>query len=118
MTTTETPAAENTLAQSWQERLQLWSKSGLSKSAYCKRSGINYHQMIYWSRKLLSRDNVQSIAGARKAEPTSGFVAVAIPPQQLKGLSLRLPNGIEILGIEEQRIGAIVGQIINQVTDI
>ena len=117
-TTTQTPAAEKTLKQTWQERLEVWSKSGLSKSAYCKRDGINYHQMIYWSRKLSSRSDTKPTTGVRKPQLSGGFVAVAPPPQNPpKGLSIRLPNGIEIFGVEEQRIVPIVGQIINQVTE-
>jgi hypothetical protein len=117
-TTTQTSTTENTLKQTWEVRLDIWSKSGLSKSAYCKRDGINYHQMIYWSRKLSSRSNTKPMTGVRKPESSSGFAAVA-PPQQnpLKGVSIRLPNGIEIFGIEEQRIGPIVNQIINQATE-
>jgi len=58
------------------------------------------------------------MTGVRKPESSSGFAAVAAPPQNPpKGLSIRLPNGIEIFGVEEQRIVPIVGQIINQITE-
>jgi len=59
MTTTNLTSAQKTLTQSWKERIDSWSESGLSKSAYCKNHNINYHQMIYWSNKL-SPTNVSS----------------------------------------------------------
>ena len=101
MTTTNLTSAQRTLTQSWKERIDSWSESGLSKSAYCKNHNINYHQMIYWSNKL-SPTNVSS----------SGFVAVSVQPVAITtALSLRLPNGIEILGVEEHRIASIIQRV-------
>ena len=101
MQTTNLTSAHKTLTQSWQERIDNWSQSRLSKSAYCKSHDINYHQMIYWSNKLSPADS-----------NSSGFVAVSAPPRSIvTGLSLRLPNGIEILGVEEHRIGSIIKQV-------
>jgi len=101
MTTTNIPSAQETLTQSWQERIDNWSQSGLSKSAYCKSHDVNYHQMIYWSNKLSPRDVSRN-----------GFVAVSVAPRSITpGLSLRLSNGIEIHGVEEHRIASIIKQV-------
>ena len=101
MKTTHHPSAQETLTQSWQERIDSWSHSGLSKSAYSKNHDINYHQMIYWSNKLSPADVSSGV-----------FVAVSAPPRSIApGLSLRLPNGIEILGVEEHRIASIIHQV-------
>ena len=102
MTTTNLPAAQETLTQSWQERIDNWSQSGLSQAAYCKSHDANYHQMIYWSNKLSPADINRN-----------GFVAVSVPPCNVAtGLSLRLPNGIEIHGVEEHRIAGIMKQVL------
>ena len=99
--TTHLPSSQETLTKSWQERIDSWSKSGQSKSAYCKSHDVNYHQMIYWSNKLSPADG-----------SSSGFVAVSVPSiSAATGLSLRLPNGIEILGVEEHRIAGIIKQV-------
>lgn len=105
------------LTTKWQERVYGWSESGLSKSAYCKREGVNYHQMIYWSRKLSPASSESRKARQRKSpSPVSnGFVAVSVSPVGTPGgLFLRLPNGIEIYGVQEQFIGRVLEQISQQ----
>lgn len=98
----------NAVATRMQERLRGWSESGRSKSAYCKREGVNYQQMIYWSRKLSPTTSGNPVThNLRSQSPmSSGFVAVSVNPSTSPaGLYLRLPNGIETHGVEEHRVG-------------
>ncbi|MCC6931910.1 MAG: hypothetical protein IT292_01460 [Deltaproteobacteria bacterium] len=36
----------------WQERLNRYEQSGLSKSEYCRRNNLNIHQLVYWKKRL------------------------------------------------------------------
>ena len=111
VTTTDSvsSSAPSTLQGRWEEQISHWSTSGLSKAAYCKSTGVDYHQMIYWSRKLTNKNGAQ----AKKRDTPSassksgGFVAVSVTPVAAE-LFIRLPNGIEIGGIQEQRLIQVI----------
>lgn len=110
-TITDSVSSSTTLSLQgrWETRISQWSTSGLSKSAYCKSTGIDYHQMIYWSRKLTNKTDTKVVKpNSLSTSPnTSGFVAVSVTPAAT-GLFIRLPNGIEIGGIQEQRLTDII----------
>jgi len=75
-------STQTDLTTKWQERVFGWSDSGLSKSAYCKREGMNYHQMIYCSRKLCPENSNSIRTGRPKSHSLvpNGFVAVSVNP--------------------------------------
>ncbi len=90
----------------WQLHVEKWRTSGLSKMAYCQQYALTYHQMVYWSKK--------EGTGVRPGVDLGGFVAVAVSTDARDcGLSLRLPNGITIEGINDRSI-ELVGKLIDQ----
>jgi len=96
----------------WQRHVNQWRTCELSKAAYCQLHTLKYHQMVYWCAKLQSNDETGTRAG--------GFVAVSVSPSSAgssdvcdSGLSLRLPNGVTIEGINDQSIG-LVSKLIAQ----
>lgn len=109
---TESPSTPPTLQGRWEAQISRWSKSGLSKSAYSKSAGINYHQMIYWSRKLAIKNTVDGIKQDKSAAKikSNGFVAASLVPAAT-ALFIRLPNGIEIGGIQEQRLSHVISLV-------
>jgi hypothetical protein len=36
----------------WQQRLEQWQSSGLSKAEWCRRTGTSKETLLYWQRKL------------------------------------------------------------------
>ena len=41
------------LRQSWQTIIGEWRQSNLSQVEYCRRHNLNYHQFIYWKKRLV-----------------------------------------------------------------
>ena len=95
----------------WQRHVCQWRDSGISKMAYCKQYSLVYHQMVYWSskQKLCTGDepNID--------EDFKGFVPVSVTTANTadQGLSIRLPNGLLIQGIDQHNV-ALLGQVIQQ----
>ena len=76
----------------WQGQVADWQASGLTQKAYCEEQGLRYTAFGYWVRKL-----------RREAEPSPGkkpTCFVPVVPATATGLSLALPNGLEIRGID------------------
>ena len=90
----------------WRRHVEQWRTSGLSKTAYCQQYALTYHQMVYWSKKE---------EACAEPEPRSGgFVAVSVSADAGDyGLSLRLPNGMTIEGINNRSI-ELVGKLVSQ----
>jgi hypothetical protein len=89
----------------WQRHVTQWRNSGVSRVAYCQQCSLSYHQMVYWIKK---------VEAAAEGESSSGFVAVAVSTDvRDSGLTLRLPNGMKIEGINDRSI-QYVGKLIDQ----
>ncbi|WP_295539113.1 IS66 family insertion sequence element accessory protein TnpA [Thiolapillus sp.] len=85
----------------WQLHIAAWQQSGLTQKAYCEHQELRYSTFGYWVRKL-----------RRAAEPATekkgaGFVPVIPATVQPTGLTLSLPNGLEIRGIEANNLGLV-----------
>jgi len=94
----------------WRRHVSQWRGSGLSKAAYCQQYSLVYHQMVYWCSKV---NNEAEDAKGTKAS-SSDFIAVTVNPTlSQSALSIRLPNGIAIEGIDERSV-ALVGSLIAQ----
>lgn len=92
-----------THATMWQQHIETWQASGLSQAAYCEQHELIYHRFGYWYRKLAS--------GRSKG---AGFARVVRPSQRrTDGLSVMLPNGIELRGIGADNL-PVVGQLLRQ----
>jgi len=76
----------------WQEHVAAWQASGLTQKRYCQEQDLRYSAFGYWVRKLRSQANDRQAT-------TPGFVPVTLAPPA-GGLTLALPNGQEIRGIE------------------
>lgn len=91
------------LAAYWQQQIESWKQSGQPQKLYCKEQGLNYYRFGYWRRKFLKADQAANI------QDSSAFVSVAPLPQRTgTDLSLNLPNGIVIQGIEQRNILLVV----------
>lgn len=75
--------------------------------AYCQQYALVYHQMVYWCTKAKQeRDDVK--------KPANDFIPVTVARSYgNSGLSIRLPSGIMIEGIDEHSI-ALVGKLIEK----
>ena len=95
--------------QLWQQRITEWQASGLSGMAYCKQQSLTYCRFVYWRKKLASLTVPEGAA-------PSGFARVA-PVSRLEatdGLTLSLPGGVSITGLQAGNIellGAILRQL-------
>ena len=91
----------------WQRHLIQWQGSGLSKAAYSQQHSLVYHQMVYWSGTA-SKDRADSHTAP------GDFIPVTVTGESDNSvLSLHLPNGIAIEGIDERSV-ALVGKLIEQ----
>ena len=97
----------------WQRHVSRWRASELSKATYCQQHTLTYHQMVYWCRKVELADVPEA--------PSRGFIAVNVSTSATSisnhaghsALSLRLPNGVTIEGINDDSV-ALVGKLIAQ----
>ena len=84
----------------WRAQIDAWQSSGQSQQAFCKAYDLNYPRFGYWLRKFRRQGQV---AESRRA---SGFVPVVAAPVG-GGLSVHLPNGIELRGISDQNLHVV-----------
>jgi hypothetical protein len=83
----------------WAEHIKVQRESGLSQQAYCEQHSLKPNQFWYWRRKLQGSSN-NTVSKTRAIQP--GFVAAkVIGTPVAQGLTVTLPNGIIISGIEE-----------------
>jgi hypothetical protein len=96
MATTEIdPKAESPRDLDWPQHFERWRQSGLTQSEYCRQAGLSRHRFKYWRRKLEPAE-VQ-----RRRKRASGLVPVQVRASTAEpNLSLTLPNGMVLRGIE------------------
>ena len=85
----------------WQQHIDNWQASGLSGPVFCLQHDLPYHRFSYWRRKL-TQDNT--------SDSNSAFAQVLCTSNRanpLAGVSLALPNGIEIRDIESHNIPVV-----------
>lgn len=87
----------------WQSQIEAWQSSGQSQQAFCRTHDLNYPQFGYWRRKF------QQSTAPSPTEASSGFVAV-LPTAVAAagGLSLLLPSGIELRGVEASNLDVVL----------
>ena len=87
-------ATSEALSAHWRPLVDAWRNSAQSQRAFCRQQDLSYEQFVYWRRKFEQRANG---TGRR---PSSALVPVIYQPEVAEhGLSLVLPNGIEVRGI-------------------
>lgn len=88
----------------WREQIAEWNQSGLSGAEYCRRHQLIYHRFVYWRQKL-DQPDTQSKTSTRIS---SGFVKVVSSSEhRASGLSVSLPNGMVIRGIDDSNIALV-----------
>ena len=96
------PASSSRQAH-WQGHMERWQQSGQSQKAYCREQDLSYFRFQYWRRKL--REDEQQ--DGQRTKP-SGFVSVATTRSGLPcGLSLVLPNGMQLRGISADNLTVV-----------
>ena len=102
MKSNETP---DTQSPDWPKLLAAWKRSTLSGAEFCKRRGLTYHQFVYWKRKLSK--SVSSSASPKQ----NAFIKVKSQPvtAAFKGLTITLPGGILIEGVNESNVSVLRG---------
>lgn len=92
----------DTRTEYWQQHVNAWSQTELSGAKFCKAQGLVYHQFVYWRQKL------QAFSPEPSCAPTpSGFSQVSRQPDDSSGLTLSLPNGIEMRGIHAGNVSVV-----------
>jgi len=89
-----------TRAAFWQPHIQQWKRSKQTQVAFCREHKLNFHQFNYWLRK-------EEPVKARKkpVSPSSPFIPVVKQqPTVRSGLSLSLPNGMVLQGINTDNL--------------
>jgi len=84
----------------WRSHIEAWEATGQSQLAYCKANDLSYSQFIYWRRKLRPPEQTSLTHGQ------GGFVPVthALPAMPQEGLTVALPNGVELRGVTAQSL--------------
>ena len=91
----------------WQQQMNTWKESGLSGAKFCKANHISYHRFVYWRQKLGC-----STAPKKAVPETGGFTRIVVQPERDDGLSLSLPSGLIVRGINATNI-AVVRQLLD-----
>jgi hypothetical protein len=91
-----TGESSETREQYWQAQVEAWRASGQTQQAFCRANDLNYPRFGYWLRKFRRQ-------GGSEPRRAPGFVPV-IGTSGEGGLSVHLPNGIELRGVSEQNL--------------
>ena len=83
----------------WQQHIDAWRQSGGSQAQYCREHELDQSQFSYWKRKLATLNAHNHPKSAVRA---SGFAVaqLAVMPEPAASLSISLPNGIVLGGID------------------
>lgn len=89
--------------QYWGKHVESWQASGLSQNAYCQEHDLKPNQFHYWKQKFTVLNKTQA---PKPSSSLSAFVPLSInsSPLTTSGLTLRLPNGYELTGIEAEHL--------------
>lgn len=82
------------LSAHWRPLIEQWRRSGQAQKAFCREHDLNYDQFVYWRRKFVARNETPARRTASALVPVT-----CIAPATGHGLSLTLPNGMELRGL-------------------
>lgn len=87
----------------WQSQIEAWQSSGQNQQGFCRTHDLNYSRFVYWRRKFRQSTTPSS------AKASSGFATV-LPTASAAagGLSLVLPNGVELRGVEASNVDVVL----------
>ena len=89
---------KNTNQQFWQPHIDAWQASGLSGPTFCQQHDLPYHRFSYWRRKL---------SQAKTSASVFSQVICTSDNTRSSGLSLVLPNGMEVRGVHEHNLSVV-----------
>jgi len=92
-------------AQHWQQHMDAWQLSGISKARYCRDNDLSYCVFNYWHAKLISPKNKTALVPVALSSVSD--------TSNTGTLQLELPNGMQITGIETESV-SLVGRLIAQ----
>jgi hypothetical protein len=89
--------------QCWSQHVESWQSSSLGRSAYCQEHNLKPNQFHYWKQKFTV---LNKTSRPQPSSSLSAFVPLSInsAPLTTSGLTLRLPNGYELTGIEAEHL--------------
>lgn len=102
MSSEQSPANQ---AHHWQQHIDAWLSTGASKAQYCRDNDLSYHVFIYWHTKF------KGYKKPGKLIPVS--VNRSRHSDHTGSLQLRLPNGIQITGIQTDSVD-LVARLLSQ----
>lgn len=75
----------------WVGRIASWSRSGLSRRAWCDRNGINVQTFDYWRRRL------RELPALRQRKAPAALVPIVLAsPAASEPVELVLPSGLRL----------------------
>ena len=77
----------------WANHIKDWKTSGETQSHYCQHHNLKPHQLSYWVRVFKSNSR------ADRSTNSKGFVALQVTHSATTGLTIRLPNGLQLGGV-------------------
>lgn len=90
----------SSLQQTWQHHIDVWQTTQLSQAQYCRNHDLDQSQFSYWKRKF---NRVNSVTKS----VTSKFILAqvqTITEQVSSSLTLTLPSGAQLEGIDEHNV--------------
>jgi len=83
----------------WSGRMASWERSGLSRRAWCNRSGVNVHTFDYWRRRLREAPTPRKRKARTELVPIRVSAPSAAAPVELvlpSGVCLRVSSGADV----------------------
>jgi hypothetical protein len=95
-----------------EELLAEYERSGLSQAAFARRAGVRYPTFAHWVQE---RRSVREGIAAPDASPAPRFVELRLPTASpmppsspMPELSVTLPDGVVLRGVEPSVLAALV----------
>ena len=74
-------------AERWQQHLDEYRTSGLTRKEYCKKHRLNIHQMDYWRKRFKEAPSVS------KTQSNNDFIQVQVKEDSLPDSCIKLRIG-------------------------
>lgn len=86
----------------WTKHVSGWKASGETRSGYCRSHDLKPNQLTYWIKAL------EPTLLPTEGTPAKGFIAVQVTePRGTAGLTIRLPNGVRLEGVQAGNLAVI-----------
>ncbi len=92
-----------TKAAFWQQHIVQWKDTEKTQIAYCREHALHIHQFSYW----LHKGEPVKAQKTKSITTTSAFVPVVKRQTPLPHLSLSLPNGMLLQGIDSENLTTV-----------